>query len=57
MRISGVVSLFLSLLIGVAHAAPAPNVIEAAKREGKLIWWTSGSVNDSRAWVKKFNQR
>ena len=52
-----IASLLLCLVIGTAHAAPAPNVIEAAKREGKLIWWTSGSANDSRALVKKFNER
>ena len=52
-----IASLLLCLVIGTGHAAPAPNVIEAAKREGKLIWWTSGSANDSRALVKKFNER
>ena len=30
-----IASLLLCLVIGTAHAAPAPNVIEAAKREGK----------------------
>jgi phosphoheptose isomerase len=57
MRLCGLVSLFLSLIVGVAHAAPTPNVIEAAKHEGKLIWWNSGSANDSRALIKKFNER
>jgi hypothetical protein len=33
MRLLSLVGLFVSLLIGVAHAAPAPGVIEAAKRE------------------------
>ncbi|HLN85851.1 MAG TPA: extracellular solute-binding protein [Candidatus Limnocylindrales bacterium] len=57
MGLCGLVGLFLSLFIGMAHAAPSPNVVEAAKREGKLIWWTSGSANDSRALIKKFNER
>jgi len=57
MGLYGFMSLLLSLLIGVAQAAPPPSAVEAAKREGKLIWWTSGSANDSRALIKKFNER
>jgi iron(III) transport system substrate-binding protein len=57
MRLFGFAGLLLALLPGIAQAAPPPNVVEAAKREGKLIWWTSGSATDTRALIKKFNER
>ena len=37
----------LAVVVAVAEAAPPPGVIDAARREGKLIWWTSGSAADS----------
>ena len=57
MRLFGFASLLLTLLAGLTQAAPPPGVLEAAKREGKLIWWTSGSATDSRALIKKFNEK
>jgi iron(III) transport system substrate-binding protein len=57
MRLFAFAGLFLVLLGGIAHATPPPAVVEAAKREGKLIWWTSGSATDNRALIKKFNER
>ena len=57
MRAISLVFLILSFGFTDTQAAPAPSVIEAAKREGKLIWWTSGSANDSRALIKEFNER
>jgi iron(III) transport system substrate-binding protein len=57
MRLLSFGVLFLTLFVGVASAAPPPGLLEAAKREGKLIWWTSGSATDSRALIKKFNER
>ena len=57
MRLFGFAGLLLTLLAGLIQAAPPPGVLEAAKREGKLIWWTSGSATDSRALIKKFNEK
>ena len=57
MRLFGFAGLLLTLLAGLIQAAPPPAVLEAAKREGKLIWWTSGSATDSRALIKKFNEK
>jgi iron(III) transport system substrate-binding protein len=57
MRTIGLVFWILTFGFTASHAAPAPSVIDAAKREGKLIWWTSGSANDSRSLIKKFNER
>ena len=57
MRLTILAGLTVGLLVAVAHAAPPSQVVDAAKREGKLIWWTSGSANDSRALAKRFNER
>jgi iron(III) transport system substrate-binding protein len=50
------VAFFAALFLGTAQAAPPAGVIEAAKREGHLIWWTSGSSRDSQDIIKAFNK-
>ena len=50
--------LTLFLLIGsLAYAEPPQSVIDAAKREGKLINWGGFSNADFREYAKRFNQR
>jgi ABC-type Fe3+ transport system substrate-binding protein len=53
----GLIGILVTLFMATAQATPPPGVVEAAKKEGKLIWWTSGSSTDSRALIKKFNER
>src|ERR1051325_11024765 len=49
----------LVLAIGFASAAwcqPA-SLIEAAKKEGKVVWYTSLNINDSNALLARFEQK
>ena len=57
MDLFGVIALCVTFFLGVAQAAPPPGVVEAAKKEGKLVWWTSGTSADSQNLIKKFNER
>src|SRR5262245_23694790 len=57
MNLFGVIALCATFFLSGAQAAPAPGVVEAAKKEAKLVWWTSGTSADSQNLIKKFNER
>jgi iron(III) transport system substrate-binding protein len=52
-----ILSLILIFLTVPAHAAPAPEVINKAKAEGKLVWWGGGTESEDREFIKRFNQK
>ena len=56
MKFLSFTALILSLVVGAAQAAPPASVVEAAKREGKLMWWTSGNSRDAKKIINAFNQ-
>jgi ABC-type Fe3+ transport system substrate-binding protein len=56
MNIFGMMIFFIAFGWGLAQGAPPARVLEAAKREGKLVWWTSGSSTDSRSLIQGFNK-
>ena len=49
--------LILGLVTTLAHGAPAPDVVEKAKAEGKLVWWGGGTEAEDREFIKRFNQK
>jgi iron(III) transport system substrate-binding protein len=49
--------IFSMLLVSLAAAQPAPSVIEAAKKEKKLVWWGSLATSEATELIKRFNQR
>ena len=40
-----------------AQTAPQASVIEAAKKEGKVVWYATMNINDSRALLNRFEQK
>jgi hypothetical protein len=54
---------FLALLITLNHGftqsrtATDPGLIEAAKKEGELVWYTSMSISDSRPLLDAFEKK
>ncbi len=49
--------LLLSLALVRPVTATDPAILEAAKREGKLIWYTSMGVDDSQPFAKAFERK
>lgn len=42
---------------GLSRADIDPSVIEAAKKEGKVIWWTTMTLDQSKQMVDRFQQK
>jgi iron(III) transport system substrate-binding protein len=61
MRIAFITVLMATLLLfpsGVARSqAPDPGLIEAAKREGEVVFYTSMSISESKPLVDRFEQK
>ena len=57
MAVFMVLWILFCLFVPRAYAAPAADVVEKAKTEGKLVWWGGGTEAEDREFIKRFNQK